>query len=52
MSAYSVAYGNYEPNVLLSSLHMVQQLAVGMQIQKGCGDHSCYNRNSRVSRER
>lgn len=39
MSAYSMAYGNYEPNVLPSSVRMLQQLAVGMQIQKGCGDH-------------
>lgn len=52
MSAYSMAYGNYEPNVLLSSLHMLQQLSVGMQIRKGCGDHSYYNKNSRVSGER
>lgn len=40
MSAYSMARGKYESNVLLSSFHLLQQLAVGVQIQKGCGDHS------------
>lgn len=45
MSAYSGVYGSYEPNALLSRIHMLWECKYRKD------DRSYYNKNSSMSRE-
>lgn len=52
MFEYSMVHGNYEPNVLLSSLQYAAATSCGNAHTKGWDDHGYYKKNGRVSRER